>query len=73
MIVLSRNDIFFNDLGVDFEEIYLYFVLPQGPAPQMSPSAVPAGHDAAFHIVSPSRVWGPDYPCREAKRDLIVL
>ena len=31
---------------VDFEEIYLYFVPPRGPAPRISPSAVTAGHEA---------------------------
>ena len=45
---------------VDFEEIYLYFGPPRGPAPRISPSAVTAGHEAAFHIGAPRGVRGPD-------------
>ena len=48
---------------VDFEEIYLYFVPPRGPAPRISPSAVTAGHEAAFHIGAPRGVRGPDGAC----------
>ena len=45
---------------VDFEEIYLYFVPPRGPEPRILPSAVTAGHEAAFHIGAPRGVRGPD-------------
>ena len=48
---------------VDFEEIYLYFGPPRGPAPRISPSAVTAGHEAAFHIGAPHGVRGPDGAC----------
>ena len=48
---------------VDFEEIYLYFGPPRGPAPRISPSAVTAGHEAAFHIGAPCGGRGPDGAC----------
>ena len=50
---------------VDFEEIYLYFGPPRGPAPRISPSAVTAGHEAAFHIGALRGVRGPDGACCE--------